>query len=221
MKAAKRFRYLAGPLLLGLTTSAWAKDDLPTMEPFAHYEPMVKRSPFAVATAGAPIAGKPDFAKDLYVANAAHSPDGDFVTIASTTDKNLKEYLNTRETIDGYSISSIQWSDRVGETKVTIAKDGQFATLTFNEALLSQAIQNPIPQIPQPQVPGRPPIPGRPPTAVQRPMPVPQIPTPPPHVRSTIRHGNTTPRTVPQQRQPALQPPGDEQDDTDEPDLRP
>ena len=71
--------------------------------------------------------------------------DGDFVTLASTTDKNLKEYLNTKETINGYSISNIQWSDQVGETKVTISKDGQFATLTFNEALLSQAIQNPVP----------------------------------------------------------------------------
>ena len=86
------------------------------------------------------------------------------MTIASTTDKNLKEYLNTKETVDGYSISNIQWSDRVGETKVTIAKDGQFATLTFNEALLSQAIQNPVAPNGQPAngSPGRPPITGRP-----------------------------------------------------------
>jgi hypothetical protein len=125
-----------------------ARDDLSTTEKFSRYAPMLKRSPFAVATAGAALANTPDFAKDLYVANAAHSTDGDFVTIASTTDKNLKEYLSTRETIDGYSISNIQWSTRVGETKVTIAKDGQFATLAFNEALLSQAIQNPVAQIP-------------------------------------------------------------------------
>jgi hypothetical protein len=163
---------------------------------------MVKRSPFAVASAGASMGAKPDFAKDLYVANAAHSTDGDFVTIASTTDKNLKEYLNTKETIDGYSISNIQWSDRVGETKVTITKDGQFATLTFNEALLSQAIQNPItPQIPQPPVPGNH---GNVRTGVQpqiqRPMPVPQIPTPPPHVRPTIHR-----RNVPNQPQQSQQ----------------
>ena len=145
MKAKELICFCTG-LLFCLTTSAWGKDDLPKSEPFAHYEPMVKRSPFAVATASAPVGSKPDFAKDLYVANAAHSTDGDFVTIASTTDKNLKEYLNTRETVDGYSISNIQWSDRVGETKVTISKDGQFATLTFNEALLSQGIQNPAVQ---------------------------------------------------------------------------
>jgi len=200
MKRAKLIGCLAAPIL-GLTTSVLAEDALPATQPFSHYQPMVKRSPFAVATAAAaPAPGKPDFAKDLYVANAAHSPDGDFVTIASTTDKNIKEYLNTRDTIDGYSISSIQWSDRVGETKVTISKDGQFATLTFNEALLSQAIQNPVAQMPPPgQIPGRP-QPGRPgpANAIQRPMPVPTLPTPAPHVRSTIRHRNNAQRTVPQ-----------------------
>jgi len=213
MKTKYQLLLFAGTILC-LTTNGWAKDDLPKTEPFSRYTAMVKRSPFAVATAAAPAGAKPDFAKDLYVANAAHSTDGDFVTIASTTDKNLKEYLNTREAVDGYSISNIQWSDRVGETKVTIAKDGQFATLTFNEALLSQAIQNSVPQ-PQP-VPGRPAVPGaRPPTQppIQRPMPVPQIPTPAPHTRGVIRH-----RPAPQtQTQPAAQQPNPnaEEDDSD------
>ncbi|HEY6152887.1 MAG TPA: hypothetical protein VIW07_04020, partial [Candidatus Udaeobacter sp.] len=40
---------------------------------------------------------------------------------------------------DGYSIANIEWSDKVGQTKVTISKDANFATLTFNQALLSQA----------------------------------------------------------------------------------
>ena len=194
MKAKKLICFCAG-LLLCLTTSAWAKDDLPQTETFARYEPMVKHSPFAVATASAPLGSTPDFAKDLYVANAAHSTDGDFVTIASTTDKNLKEYLNTRETVDGYSISNIQWSDHVGETKVTISKDGQFATLTFNEALLSQSIQNPVPQTLQPQPARTADVPARPnpnvPMPIQRPMPVPQIPTPPPHTRPVIRQRAT------------------------------
>jgi hypothetical protein len=196
---------LIGGACFCLTTSGWGKDELPKTEPFSHYAPMVKRSPFAVATATAPTGAKPDFAKDLYVANAAHSIDGDFVTIASTTDKNLKEYLNTKEAVDGFTISNIQWSDRVGETKVTISKDGQFATLTFNEALLSQGIQNTVPQ-PQP-IPGRPQPPGaRPnvPPPVQRPMPVPQIPTPAPHTRGVIRH-RATPPIQPQPVQPQPQ----------------
>src|ERR687887_2899328 len=100
---------------------------------------MVENSPFAIATAVAAPAATPDFAKDLYVANAAHSPDGDLVTIASTSDHNFKKYLNTKASVDGYSIANIEWSDKVGGTKVTISKDGNFATLTFNQALLSQA----------------------------------------------------------------------------------
>jgi hypothetical protein len=199
---------------LCLTTAASAKDDLPTTASFSRYQPMLKRSPFAVATAGGALPSTADFARDLYVANAAHSTDGDFVTLASTTDKNLKEYLNTKETIHGFSISNIQWSDQVGETKVTVTKDGQFATLTFNEALLSQAIQNPVGQIPQPQqraIPGRP-SGGNPQMPVQRPMPVPQIPTPPPHVRPVIRHKGTP-------QQPVRQPQPQQQQSDDDADL--
>ena len=223
MKTKSRLILFGGSILC-LTSSGWAKDDLPKTEPFSHYAPMVRRSPFAVATASAPTGAKPDFAKDLYVANAAHSTDGDFVTVASTTDKNLKEYLNTREAVDGYTISNIQWSDRVGETKVTISKDGQFATLTFNEALLSQAIQNTAPP-PQPPIAGRPPVPGgRPniPPPVQRPMPVPQIPTPAPHTRGVIRH-RATPSTGAQPQPVVPQPQNnaaasdDDDDDLDKP----
>ena len=219
MKARKFVRNSTG-LLLCLTTAAWAKDDLPRTEEFAHYQPMLQRSPFAVATAGA-LSNTPDFAKDLYVANAAHSTEGDFVTLASTTDKNQKEYLSTKETVHGYSISNIQWSDQVGETKVTITKDGQFATLTFNEALLSQAIQNPvgqIPQTPQQGIPGRPTSNPQMPNSqmpIQRPMPVPQIPTPPPHVRPVIRRGATPQQPVRQAPQPA-QPIPDDDSDLDE-----
>src|SRR6266446_2423237 len=133
--------------LFCLTTTAWADDELPKTAGFARYEAMLKRSPFAVATAAGPVSSTPDFAKDLYVANAAHMSDGDYVTLASTTDKNLKEYLSTKGPAKGYSISNIQWSDHVGETKVTIMKDGEFATLTFNEALHRQSNQNPVYQI--------------------------------------------------------------------------
>jgi hypothetical protein len=184
---------------VGLTTAAFANDELPRAEKFARYEAMLKHSPFAVATATAPVGTKPDFAKDLYVANAAHTAGGDFVTIASTTDKNLKEYLNTKEPVDGYSLSNIQWSEHVGETKVTIAKDGQFATLAFNEALLSQAIQN-APQMPQPPQPG---LVGRPQPNLPMPRPNMQVPMPPPHVRPPIRR-KAGPQNVRPQPQPQL-----------------
>ena len=168
-------------------------DDLPKPFSFSRYQGMTDRSPFAVATAVAPIAAAPDFAKDLYVANAARSADGDLVTIASSSDKNFKKYLTTKTPVDGYSISNIEWSDKVGATKVTIAKDGQFATLTFNQALLSQPIvsaQNPNPVPPPQPALNLPPVPGQPgavpPGALvtlPKPMPVPSLPSTLPRMR--------------------------------------
>jgi hypothetical protein len=153
--------------LLGAITGR-GDDVLPSHSNFDRYSAMVDRSPFAVATAVALPAATPDFAKDLYVANVAHSPGGDMVTIASSSDRNFKKYLTAREPVDGYRIVSVEWSDRVGATKVTISKDGKFATLTFNEALLSQrAAPNAPPapdQMPQsmPPMPSSGPIQGKP-----------------------------------------------------------
>src|SRR5260370_7410377 len=99
---------------------------------------MVDHSPFAIATAVALPSATPDFAKDLYVANAARSPEGDMVTIASSSDQNFKKYLSTKQPVDGYGIASIEWSERVGATTVTITKDGKFATITFTKPFPSQ-----------------------------------------------------------------------------------
>src|SRR5947199_2994702 len=125
-------------VLLGAIYSE-AADVLPPQYNFDRYTKMVDQSTFSVATAVAAPAATPDFAKDLYIANAARSQDGDMVTIASTSDHNFKKYLHTKEPVDGYSIANIEWYDKVGGTKVTISKDGNFATLTFNQALLSQS----------------------------------------------------------------------------------
>jgi hypothetical protein len=119
-----------------------AENVLPTQFNYDRYSKMVDNSPFAIATAVAAPAATPDFAKDLYVANAARSSDGDLVTLASTSDHNFKKYLTTKGPVDGYSIANIEWSERVGATKVTINKDGNFATITFNQALLQQAAPN-------------------------------------------------------------------------------
>ncbi len=138
-----------------------AEEVLPPRFNFDRYSKMVDHSPFAVATEVAAPAATPDFAKDLYIANAARSPDGDMVTLASSSDHNFKKYLTTKEPVDGYTITSIEWSDKVGATKVTISKDGNFATLTFNQALLSQSGPNaglaskPLPPPPMPAMPNR------------------------------------------------------------------
>ena len=132
---------ISAATLLG-AICAQAEDVLPPRFAYERYSKMVDNSPFAIATAVAAPAATPDFAKDLYVANAARSPDGDLVTLASTSDHNFKKYLTTKTPVDGYSIANIEWSERVGATKVTISKDGNFATITFNQALLQQSAPN-------------------------------------------------------------------------------
>jgi biotin carboxyl carrier protein len=189
---------LAFALLAAAPLSLLFADDVPKPFTFARYQAMLDRSPFAVATAVAAPSATPNFAKDLYVAGAAHSKDGDFVTVASSADKNFKRYLTTNAPEDGYSITNIEWSDKVGATKVTIAKDGQTATLTFNEALLKQSVATGQPPMqmqqqqpnvqPQPQPIVPPPVNAQQQQTLQqqRPAPIPQLPTPPPRVRGVI-----------------------------------
>src|SRR6266850_5386382 len=129
---------LATIIAMAGATYSQAEEVLPPQYNFDRYSKMMDQSPFAIASAVAAPAATPDFAKDLYIANAARSQDGDLVTLASSSDHNFKKYLSTKEPMDGYRIASIEWSDKVGQTKVTISKDGNFATLTFNQALLSQ-----------------------------------------------------------------------------------
>ncbi len=200
MKKSLIFLVVAS-VLLAATNTLRGDDDIPKRPDLARYEPMMTRSPFAVATAAAAPPAVSNFAKDLYVANAAHSPNGDLVTVASSTDKNLKLYLTTAEPVDGYSISSIAWSERVGETKVTIAKEGQFATIGFNQALLSAGLAANAAAtavMPQQMQPGM---------AAQnfggqnggiKPAPIPMLPSPPPRMRPVIpRVPQQTPAPVP------------------------
>jgi len=193
----RRTRILVLPLAISISVglqTARADDDLPKRPNFDRYKGMIEHSPFAVASAMVAPAEAPNFAKDLYVANAAKSPDGDMVTIASTVDKDFKKYLTTKEPVEGYSIASIEWSDRVGETRVTISKDGQFATLAFNQALISQ---------PMPRQPGNSSFPMPLPTSQQVPMQVPMVkpaPIPPggttiPHTRGIIQRNPAAPQT--------------------------
>src|SRR4051794_15708828 len=108
-------------------------DDLPKRPDANRYAPMLEHSPFVVATAPVQAPTTPNWSKDLYIANAAHTDEADYVTIVSGGDKNLHESLDTiQPNIHGYAIANIAWSDNPGETKVTISKDGQYATLGFN-----------------------------------------------------------------------------------------
>jgi hypothetical protein len=198
---------MSAAALFGVTC-AQAENVLPPLFTYDRYAKMVDNSPFAIATAVAAPAATPDFAKDLYVANAARSSDGDLVTLASTSDHNFKKYLTTKAPVDGYSIANIEWSERVGATKVTISKDGNFATVTFNQALLQQSAPNaalaartlapPTPNMPTPQLPSK--LPANLPSEVQKLVP-PTRELRSPHSRGLIprnpRGGSKSPGTAP------------------------
>jgi hypothetical protein len=163
-------------LIVVLTAPFSARaDDLPTKFDFDRYKAMLEHSPFAIASAIAVPAATPDFARDLYVANAAKSIDGDMVTIASTSDKDFKKYLTTKIPVDGYAIASIKWSHKMGKTKVTITKDGQFATLTFNQMVQAQPLPN------RPSIIA---LPASPQSSFQKPI---GMPTPKPRNRDMIQ----------------------------------
>jgi len=178
---------------------ARADDDLPKRLSFDRFQGMLMRSPFAVASAVALPAAAPDFAKGLYVANAARTPEADLVTVMSSDDKNVKEYLSTKAPNEhGYAVANIEWSNQPGATKVTISKDGKFATLAFNQALISTPVAN-VPTQPQPQLPVQPGAPG-----INLPKPIRSpLPLQTPHVRGVIQR-NPLPVTPP--------PPGPEED---------
>jgi hypothetical protein len=162
-----------------------AGDDLPKRLAFNRYQGMLDRSPFAVASAVAPVV-TPDVFKGLYVANAARTPEGDLVTVMSSDDKNVKEYLSTKGPNEhGYGIASIEWSDQPGGTKVTISKDNKFGTLSFNQALVSTPLASapaPAPPLPPPGV-----QPGGPAFTPARPIRPTPLATQTPHVRGVIQ----------------------------------
>jgi hypothetical protein len=171
-----------------LFVTSRADDELPKQANFDRYQKMLDHSPFAVATAVMAPVTTPDVFKGLYIANTAKTPGADLVTVMSTDDKNLKEYLSTVGPNEhGYGIANIEWSDAPGATKVTISKDGKFGTLTFNQAVITSSPQGAPPGQFQPQ-PQQPIVqPGNPGANLpKQPARIQALPTPTPHVRGVI-----------------------------------
>jgi hypothetical protein len=181
MMSFRRDLFTAITLLVALSSSCFALDDIPKRPLFERYAGMMNKSPFAVASVVTTVE-KPNFAKDLYLANAAKLSDADMLTVQSAVDRGMKEYLTTRAPNDhGFAIVSIEWSERPAETKATISKDGQVATIGFNQALMAQA---PPPM--QPPNAGAPGQPTNPSYIPPRPNMPPGVPTPIPRVRGPI-----------------------------------
>ena len=169
--------------------SETASKDFPPAWPVSRYEKMMARSPFALATAVAPPAA-PGFAANLYVTGLAKLDSRDFVSISSRDLQTKFSLLSGETSADGITVISVQWSDDVGKSKVTVRKGSETAVIGFDE----MAMKNPGPGGPAPQ---------QPPQFPQRPAVIPQIPRP---VQQTFTQPQTTPYIA--------QPPGGQTQDS-------
>jgi len=130
--------------LAALTASGASpsQQPLPTPFPEARYRDMSARSPFAVATAQAPAAAAPTpgFASQLYVDGVAQLGDTDYVAIKSRDpDKPAPLFLAVGESSpDGLKVERVNWSDEMGKSTVDVSKNGERATLIFDEAQIAK-----------------------------------------------------------------------------------
>jgi len=121
---------------------------------------MAEKSPFALATAAAPVAEpQASFAANWYVHGIARVGETDFVTIKSRDATQIFSLIG-REAQHGVSVASIEWSETIGKSKVILQKGTETAKLEFNEAEL----RAPAPGANPPNVaatkPGQPGVPG-------------------------------------------------------------
>jgi hypothetical protein len=116
-----------------------APQAIPVAWPASRYEKLMARSPFALATPAQPGSGpQASFAMNWYVSGIGRLHGQDFVTIESR-DLAQRFSLFGHEPNAGVMLSSIEWSDRVGKSMVTIKKGNETATLEFNEAAVQGA----------------------------------------------------------------------------------
>ena len=158
---------------------------MPEAYPAGRYSTMVEKSPFALATAAAPVAEpQASFAANWYVHGIARAGDTDFVTIKSRDATQIFSLIG-REPQNGVSVASIEWSETIGKSKVILQKGTETAKLEFNEAEL----RGPAPGTNPPNVaaikPGQPGVPNNPGVVVTPPgsnnAPRPGFPSRPPY----------------------------------------
>jgi hypothetical protein len=115
---------------------------LPAPFPEGRYHEMSAKSPFAVATAqaAATAAPTPGFAAELYVDGVSHIGKDDFAAIKSRDpDKPTPLFLAVGASgTDGMKVDAVHWSDDMAKTTVDVSKNGEKATLVFDQAQLAK-----------------------------------------------------------------------------------
>jgi hypothetical protein len=149
-----------------------AQTFLPEPLPASRYDKMLDGSPFALATKteAAREKGPGPFA-NLFVAAIYQLKDSDgklrdTVTLKSKADQSTFTLTADQGRKDGLQLVRIEWSDKVGASKVSLKKGSEFGTIEFDQANLQIAPQqSPLRNAPTPggvPVPGIPPINPRP-----------------------------------------------------------
>jgi hypothetical protein len=114
--------------------------NIPEAQPASRYAKLSQESPFALATpTAAPVEQTPSVFANLFVVGLARlrdpiHGDRDFVTVKSRLAEEKPFTLSgTEPNKEGFSIVSIDRSDRVGKSKVTVKKGTEVGVLEFNE----------------------------------------------------------------------------------------
>ncbi len=139
--------WVLASLVVGLQLWGAAQPVLPEAYPVERYEKLIENSPFAVGTAKEPAAAQdaPGFATNLYVMGVAQLRDvdgkeRDFVTIKSRADQSTFSLsTGAAPSSEGIELGAVEWSQRVGKSKVTIRKGPETAVLEFDQAALQSA----------------------------------------------------------------------------------
>ena len=134
---AGTFLLLATRGMAGPAAQSSAPALLPVPTSIERYQTMIEHSPFAVASAAAPVApvDVAGFAKDLVLTGAVRLSTGEYITIASR-DQTQRFSLWSGETYNGISVVSVAWSDAIAKTKVTLKRGNEFGVISFDEALI-------------------------------------------------------------------------------------
>src|SRR5262249_25418864 len=168
----------------GVVAAADESDVIPSAYPISRYEKTLSRSPFALPTSNAPsvapVQKQPGWSDDLFIAGVMTIGEKNITTIAERGDAQRFLLSSGEESPQGISVVNIQWSEQLGQTRVTVKKGTEFAVLLFDQAALaSTRAAAPAPRVMSPTpLPGSQPGMARPPVAKPPTGSAPSLPNP-------------------------------------------
>lgn len=151
-------------LLVGMLPAiSVAQEGAPAPFPAERYAGMKAKTPFVLATPKVAQEDTPSFAKNLFVSGLAKLGDDVLVTITAQDNKQSFTLKTGETTSDGIAIVSVDWSDELGKSRVTVKKGNDFGTIGFNEMLIRSPIaMTSAAGMPQPGTPQPPSVTGGP-----------------------------------------------------------